>query len=149
MLIEAIITELVRQKGAIGKVKDLGAKLIKRINWLKVAKHGSGLAFTLLTGLPSPDMLESIIGGLKSTASDVANLKPEEIRARIDQAASFFKPAEDGTLRPKLQRHCPACFAWAFLTSSSCSLARAWPSIRRACLSRWRASRSSLVSALA
>jgi hypothetical protein len=45
-------------------------------------------------------MLESIIGGLKSTASDVANLKPEEIRARTDQAASFFKPAKDGTFVP-------------------------------------------------
>jgi predicted KAP-like P-loop ATPase len=54
VLIEATITELCRQRSTVGKVKQLATKLIKRVDWLKVAKRGSGLAFNVLTGLPSP-----------------------------------------------------------------------------------------------
>ena len=50
VLIEAIISELARQRSGVGKVKDMASSLIKRVDWLKVAKRGSGVAFTLATG---------------------------------------------------------------------------------------------------
>ena len=54
VLIEATITELCRQRSAVGKVKEMGSQLIKRIDWLKLAKRGGTLAL-ILHGLPSPD----------------------------------------------------------------------------------------------
>src|SRR5260370_38703497 len=55
VLIEAIITELSRQRSSYGKVKDLATSLMKRINWLKFARRGTGLAVTLsATGLSHP-----------------------------------------------------------------------------------------------
>ncbi|MBB4383404.1 hypothetical protein [Bradyrhizobium sp. SBR1B] len=41
----------------MGKVKELGKKLLKRIDWLKIAKKGGGVAFNFATGLPSPDQI--------------------------------------------------------------------------------------------
>jgi len=102
--IEATIAELCRQRSTVGKVKELGSRLLKRIDWLKVMKRGGGLAFNVVTGLPSPDQLESLWNGLQSTISGVKNLKPEEIEARLTEAASFLKPAAEANV-PEVIHH--------------------------------------------
>lgn len=94
VLIEATITELCRQRSTIGKVKHLAARLLRQVDWLKVVKRGGGVAFNLLTGLPSPDQVESVIGGLNSMAKDLVNLNRDEIQARLEDAASFLKSKE-------------------------------------------------------
>src|SRR5262245_34280046 len=66
VLIEATISELCRQRSNFGKVKELSRKLIKRVDWLKLAKRGGGLAFTLATGLPSPDQIGTIFSSLEA-----------------------------------------------------------------------------------
>ena len=94
VLIETTITELCRQRSTIGKVKEMGARLIKRIDWLKVAKRSSGLAINVLTGLPSPDQIETVLGSLGAIADGVRGMQPDEITAKLTEAASFLKPAE-------------------------------------------------------
>ena len=94
VLIESIINELCRQRGAVGKVKELGSQLIRKVNWLKLVKRGSGLAFNLVTGLPSPDQLESLLSGLKSVAESAKDMSAEEIEAKLGEAGSFFKATE-------------------------------------------------------
>lgn len=94
VLIEATIAELCRQRSAYGKVKEISAQLLKRVDWLKVVKRGSGVAFNLLTGLPSPDQIEAALLGLKNIASDARNLTAEEIESGVTEATSFLKPAE-------------------------------------------------------
>jgi len=93
VLIEATITELCRQRSAVGKVKEMGSQLIKRIDWLKLAKRGGTLALNL-HGLPSPDQIESVLNSLGSLADRVAGMKPDEIKADLADAKSFLKPAE-------------------------------------------------------
>ncbi len=44
VLIENTISELRRQRSAFGKVKEIAAGLINRIDYLKLAKRGGGLA---------------------------------------------------------------------------------------------------------
>ncbi len=101
VLIEATITELCRHRSLTGKAKELSAKLLRRVDWLKVAKRGSGVAFNVLTGLPSPDQLESALSGLASTAKDAVNIEASEIPGRLDEIAGFLKPAEDGENVPE------------------------------------------------
>jgi hypothetical protein len=102
VLIEATITELCRQRSAVGKVKQLATKLIKRVDWLRVAKRGSGLAFNVLTGLPSPDQIGSVLEGLRSTVGALKDLSKEEIERRLNDAASYLKaPTDDGTNIPE------------------------------------------------
>jgi predicted KAP-like P-loop ATPase len=80
VMIEATIAELCRQRSTVGKVKELGSRLLKRIDWLKVMKRGGGLAFNVLTGLPSPDQLESLWNGIQSTISGVKISSPKRSR---------------------------------------------------------------------
>lgn len=96
VLIESTITEICRLKSGTSKLKDIGKKLLKRVNWLKIAKRGSGAAFNILTGFPSADQLESAIGALKGFSENAQNVKAEEIPGKMDEIAGFLKPAEDG-----------------------------------------------------
>jgi hypothetical protein len=99
VLIEVIITELIRKRSTKGKVKELGKRLLRRVDWLKVAKRGSGIAFNLMTGLPSPDQIETVIGGLKATISASAKtLTSEQIETSFADATSLLKPAEEESL---------------------------------------------------
>jgi predicted KAP-like P-loop ATPase len=94
VLIEATITELARQRSTTGKVKDLAAGLIRRLDWFKLARRGGGLAFTLLTGMPSPDMLADGIAAIRSLAKKAKDVSPAEFETAVDEAASYFKPGE-------------------------------------------------------
>lgn len=100
VLIEATITELYRQRSTVGKVKELSRKLLKRVDWLKVAKRGSGLAINALTGLPSPDQIESVVGMLKNAAAGVTSVNAEDLKSTLEEAATYLKPAEEGNNVP-------------------------------------------------
>ncbi|OOG24357.1 hypothetical protein B1C78_08970 [Thioalkalivibrio denitrificans] len=94
VLIEAIISELARQRSSCGKVKDMASDLLKRVDWLKLAKRGSSLAFAAATGIPSPDLLNSVLQTLRSTVEQAKDLSPDVIEAQLADAASYLKDAE-------------------------------------------------------
>ena len=94
VLIEATIAELVRQRSTVGKVKKLGASLIKRIDWLRLTRQGSSLAFALATGLPSPDLLASAADAIGKLAGNVASMDAADIEEQLAAASSYLKPAE-------------------------------------------------------
>lgn len=95
VLIESTISELCRQRSTVGKVRELGASLIRRVDWLKLARSGGGVAFTLATGLPSPDQIGAVTGSLKSLKEGAASMTREDMEAGLEEAASFLKPGED------------------------------------------------------
>lgn len=94
VLIEVIIAELVRQRSTFEKVKGIGERLLKRVDAMKLARRGLSIAFTLATGLPSPDLLNTALTTLQGLAQSVKSLPPTEIEGKINEAASFLKPAE-------------------------------------------------------
>jgi predicted KAP-like P-loop ATPase len=95
VLIEVIISELCRQRSDYGKVKEISKGLLKRVDWLKLARRSGGLAFTLATGLPSPDQISTVMDSLQNLAGSVKSMSAEEIENRVTEAASFLKPAEE------------------------------------------------------
>lgn len=95
VLIEVIISELGRQRSGYGKVKEISKDLLKRVDWLKLARRGTSLAFTLATGLPSPDLISTVLANITSLASTVKSMSPEDIESRLSDAGSFLKPAEE------------------------------------------------------
>lgn len=100
VLIENTITELCRQRSTVGKVKEKASKLLKRVNWLKIAKRSIGIAFNVTTGLPSPGQIETALGALQSLGQDAASIKASDIPAKLDEIAGFLKPAEDANNLP-------------------------------------------------
>ena len=101
ILIESTITELCRQRSATGKVKEIAGRLLRRVDWLRIAKRGSGVAFNVLTGLPSPDQVGTAMAALKGMAQNVASIDPADIPARLETIGGFLKPAEDGGNLPE------------------------------------------------
>lgn len=86
VVMETLIDELRRARPTSVKVAEAAKKLLKRVDWLKVAKKTAGLAFTSMTGVPSFDQLRGVadmvtefvkrpqeqitVGDLKSMAGD-------------------------------------------------------------------------------
>ena len=94
VLIENTISELRRQRSAFGKVEEMAVRLLKRIDWLKVLKHGGGLAFNVITGMPSPDQIQAAGSILGALVKGVGGMSAEEIKSKITEAEDILKPAQ-------------------------------------------------------
>ncbi len=97
VLIEVIVSELIRQRSTYGKVKEVGHKLLKRVNVMKLARYGVGLAVSLKTGVP-PHIVTGALGGLHDLAAYVQSISAGDIKGKIDEAASLLKPAEEESI---------------------------------------------------
>ncbi|TXT40490.1 MAG: NTPase KAP [Comamonadaceae bacterium] len=89
VVIETIVEELRRKRPTSKKVQDAAAKVLKRIDWLKVAKKTGGFAFTAFTGIPTFDQIQSVIDGVKGSLA-----KPEDTLS-LDDAKAFAEQAKD------------------------------------------------------
>ena len=92
VLIKATLAEVARQKSSLGKVKEVSARLIKRIDLLKLAKLGGGLALTLATGVPSLNLIAEAVGSLQQLAGTIGSLSPDDIKAKLKEATTHLKP---------------------------------------------------------
>jgi predicted KAP-like P-loop ATPase len=73
-LIEGIVTGLIEKRGLVTKAGDAVKDILKKIDWLKVARHGGSLAITAMTGVPMPDQVAGVVGMLKRYVSDPSEL---------------------------------------------------------------------------
>lgn len=103
VLIEVIVSELIRQRSTFGKVKEVGHKLLKRVNVMKLARHGVGLAVSLKTGIP-PHIVTAALGGLHDLAANVQSMSADDIKGKIDEAAGLLKPAEEESIPEEIHR---------------------------------------------
>ena len=104
VMIEATLAELARQRSGIGRVKEFSAGLIKRIDWLKLARRGGGLAFTMTTGVPSPDLLAETVGGLQQLAGNVGSMSAADIEAKLNEATSYLKFGDERSVPEEIHQ---------------------------------------------
>jgi len=96
VVLETIIDELRKARPTSTKVLEAAKKLFKRIDWLKVAKKTSGLAFTMATGIPTFGQVGDLIGAAKSALGKAASdLTKDDIKGFAEEATGFFKEAEE------------------------------------------------------
>ena len=94
-LIEGIVTGLIEKRPTLTKAAVAVKDVFHCIDWLKVAKRAGGLALTSFTGIPSPDLVGSVIGSLEEVMADPAKLATKEnISAVIDEVKAVLKPGE-------------------------------------------------------
>ena len=94
-LIEGIVAGLVEKRPMLAKAAGALKDVIKRIDWLKVAKHAGGFAFTAFSGIPTPDQIHTIVSGLEGVFADPAKLANKEtVTAAVEGVRSVLKPAE-------------------------------------------------------
>lgn len=109
-LMELVVHELMKKRTTGNKAIDLGKKIFKRINWLKVAKVGGGLAMTTALGLP-PTALFGLPGLLSKTKSfyegeDKDNNKEEKeksIKEIIESDDDDWLKEEEATVPAQIQ----------------------------------------------
>lgn len=95
-LIETIITELSDARNDIDKFKEKAINLLKRVDYLKIAKKGINWAFSLATGIPHPEQINdamSLLKGIFTTSQQ--DITPDKIKETILQANDFLKPGEE------------------------------------------------------
>jgi len=96
-LIEGIVTGLIEKRPALTKAGETVKDIFRRIDWLKLAKKGGGLAFTAFTGIPTPDQIQAIVGTLEGFLADPAKLATKDnVEAAIDGVRGLLKPKGEG-----------------------------------------------------
>lgn len=98
VLIKVTIAELFRQRSAVGKMKELSTRLLKRVDLLKLIKVGSGIAFSLLPAMAAQGQITSATDILSFVAANVSQLKPDDIQTRLEEAVSILKPAKEANI---------------------------------------------------
>ncbi|MEO0484986.1 MAG: Qat anti-phage system ATPase QatA [Pseudomonadota bacterium] len=98
-LIEGIVTELIERRSLGTEAAEAVTNIFNRIDWLKIARHGGGLAFTALSGVPTPDQIRAAVGGVKSLLADPGELATKEnYDAVVDGIDGLLKPDESKRL---------------------------------------------------
>ncbi|MCW3847363.1 KAP family NTPase [Sphingomonas sp. LB-2] len=94
-LIEGIVTGLIEKRSLATKAGEAVKDIFRRIDWLKVARHGGGLAFTALSGIPTPDHIAAVVGTLRGILSDPAKLATKgNYDKAISSVEGLIKPGE-------------------------------------------------------
>ena len=83
VLIETIVDELLRKRSKRDKLADQAKKVLRRVDWIKVARKASSYGISLATGIPHPETIRDLgaaaravvtKGGEGATAENLATL---------------------------------------------------------------------------
>ena len=97
VVIETLVTELKRARPMSTKVADTAKKVLRTIDWLKVAQKAGGLALTAVTGIPSPDIAKSLYDAAKAFVVKPADhISAADVSDVLQNVTGFLKAADDG-----------------------------------------------------
>ena len=102
VVIETIVEELRRARPNSTKVADAAKKVLKRVDWFKLARKAGGFAFTAASGIPTFDQvndLRDIVTGMLGKAREAISL--EDLKGVAEKADEFIKAAP----RDRLPEH--------------------------------------------
>lgn len=103
-LIEGIVTGLIEKRPLLAKAGIAVKDIFQRIDWLKIARHGGGLAFTAFTGIPTPDNVRAVVDNLKGIFADPAKLATKENYDKaIDSVQGLLKPGESKNIPEEIE----------------------------------------------
>lgn len=96
-LIEGIVTGLIEKRPGLTRAAEQVKAVFRRIDWLKVAKKGGGLALTAATGMPPPDLFHTAMSSIENILSDPAKLATKENAEKaLGEINDLLKPKGSG-----------------------------------------------------
>jgi hypothetical protein len=102
VVIETIVDELRRARPNSTKVAEAAKKVLKRVDWLKIARKSGGFALTAATGIPTFDQMKDLYGLATSIlAKPQDHISLEDLKGVAEKAGEFVKEA------PKESDHLP------------------------------------------
>jgi predicted KAP-like P-loop ATPase len=104
-LMETVVTELAKLQPRHKKVQKLATSLIKRVNWLKVAKVGANALLSGATGIPFGPMLGGISGFIKQGKHLLGKDDDKQGNAafEVEESESFLKDVEEETVTGQIR----------------------------------------------
>lgn len=94
VVMETIVDELRRARPTSAKVAEAAGKVLKRIDWLKLARKAGGYGLTALTGIPTPDQIENLLGAAKEFITKPQDhITIDDVKAVAERAGDFVKEA--------------------------------------------------------
>ncbi|ODB38091.1 NTPase KAP [Pseudomonas mosselii] len=104
VVIETIVDELKRARPNSAKVKAAAAKVLKRVDWLKVARKAGGFALTAMTGIPTMDQLKGVYDLVTSVVTNpMDHVSKDDLKGAAEKIGDFLK--EGGDDSEKLPEH--------------------------------------------
>ena len=92
MVIETIVDELRRARPTSRKVADAAKKVLKRVDWLKLARKAGGFAFTAATGIPTFDQVKGLYDLASSfLAKPQDHISIEDLKGVAEKAGEFIR----------------------------------------------------------
>ena len=100
VVIETIVDELLRSRSTSAKVADAAKKVLRRVDWLKLARKAGGMAFTAATGMPTLGQLQDVVETVKAfVAKPQDHVSVEELKNFASEAQQLLKEASVDTER--------------------------------------------------
>lgn len=92
-LLEGIVAALRDKRPTLIEATDNVKSIIRRIDWMKVAKNAGGLAFSVATGFPPIMQIQSAFATLETMLRDPTKRpSQEQVDTAFDSAFSLLKP---------------------------------------------------------
>lgn len=98
VLIETIVAELLRKRTMTATLRAKADQVLKRVDWMKVARKMGGLALTATTGIPTIGQANDILGAAKSLVEKGGELDGDDIAGFVSGAGNFLKDAEPDSI---------------------------------------------------
>lgn len=94
VILETLVEELRRARSSSAKVAEAAAKLLRRIDWLKVARKGGGVALTAMTGIPAAGIVEGLFAAAQNFVQKPQDhISAEDARSVFESAGEYIKAA--------------------------------------------------------
>ncbi len=103
VVMETIIDELRRARPKSAKVAEAAKKLLRRVDWLKLAKRAGGVAVTVAAGVPAAGLLQHVVDAVTQFGKNPQDLVTiEGVKKLATEAEGLLKgPAEDAERLPE------------------------------------------------
>ena len=95
VLIETIVDELLRKRTTCDKVADQAKKVLRRVEWMKVARKASAYGISLATGIPHPETLKDLGTAARAVvAKGGEGATTENLAALVRGSNDFLRQVE-------------------------------------------------------
>jgi hypothetical protein len=105
VVLETIVEELQKARPNNKKVAAAAKRVLKRIDWLKLAKRAGGLAFTAATGIPTLDQLLGVVEGARAflqKPSDQVSLS--DLQKFAAEAGKYLKEEDSDNIPRQIEK---------------------------------------------
>lgn len=96
VLIETIVDELLRKRSTRKKVSEYARKVLRRVDWMKIARKASVYGISLATGVPHPETIKDLVTAARTImGTGREGATAQNLAALVEGSSSFLREVEE------------------------------------------------------